>query len=99
VELFHRHEGEPIALLLFDVIMPKLNGMEAYQALRDLPECPPVLFVSGFPGDAPIEPGRPDQVRFLRKPFRETELLQEVVRCLRAGTGSGVRSSEAASVG
>lgn len=96
VELFHRHEGEPIALLLFDVIMPKLNGVEAYQALRDLPECPPVLFVSGFPGDAPIEPGRPDQVRFLRKPFRESELLQEVAWCLRAAADREVMSSEPA---
>jgi PAS domain S-box-containing protein len=95
VEMFHRHVGEPLSLLLFDVLMPKMTGLEAYKALRDLPDCPPVLFVSGFPGDAPIEPGQPDQVRFLRKPFRARDLLQEVVRCLRAGAVRETGSPEA----
>lgn len=97
VEMFNRHEGEPVALLLFDVIMPKLTGIEAYQALRDLPGCPPVLFVSGFPGDAPIDIGTPGQVRFLRKPCHEVELLQEIARCLHseaaANLGVGSRGA------
>lgn len=82
VERFRNHRGEPIALLLFDVIMPRLSGVEAYRLLSESPDCPPVLFVSGFPGDAPIEPNPERRVWFLRKPFREADLRLKVSRCL-----------------
>ena len=67
-------------LLLTDVVMPKLNGIElAKELLEQLPELK-VIFMSGYTSDSTI----PDTVRklqtpFLPKPF-SPETLAEIVR-------------------
>ncbi len=82
VERYRAHQGEPIALLLFDIIMPRLSGVEAYRILSESPDCPPVLFVSGYPGEAPIETNPERGVWFLRKPYREADLRNKIGQCL-----------------
>lgn len=82
VELYRRHTSSPISLLIFDVMMPHMNGTEAYQILSREPHCPPILLVSGFPGDMPVDSTLSGTVRFLRKPFRESDLLSEIGACL-----------------
>lgn len=84
VELYRHHSGEPIAAFVFDVMMPRMGGVEAFRELRRSGNCPPVLFVSGFPGDVPIEADRPELVRFLRKPFTESEMFEALDQVLRA---------------
>jgi CheY-like chemotaxis protein len=66
------------ALLLTDIRMPRMGGLElASQATQRFPAMP-VLFVSAFPG----EEVNADVVRarwsFLRKPFRLQALVDEV---------------------
>lgn len=89
VERYRAHRGEPIALLLFDIIMPRLSGVEAYRILSDSPDCPPVLFVSGYPGEAPIETNPERGVWFLRKPYREADLRMKIGQCLHGARRSG----------
>ena len=88
VELFRHHSGEPIAALVFDVMMPRMGGVDAFRELRRIGNCPPVLFVSGFPGDVPIEADHPEKVRFLRKPFTESEMFDALEQLLRASSSS-----------
>lgn len=82
VEKFCHHTGPAFSLLVLDLIMPRLGGVEVYNQLRALGNCPPVLFVSGYMGDVErLEEVLPE-THFLPKPFGEPELLQAINRCL-----------------
>lgn len=85
IRVFREHTGEPIALLLFDALMPQLNGWEAFHQLRNDPGRPPLLLMSGYPGEIPHEPGAKEVVECLRKPFSEEELLLKVSWTLELG--------------
>lgn len=83
VEKYRQHTGVPISLILMDVMMPRLGGVEAYEQINALgAQCPPVLFVSGYVGDADLPVALDGQRQFLAKPFGERELLQAISRCL-----------------
>ena len=79
------HQG-PIDLLVTDVVMPNLGGLELASALlRERPETR-VLFMSGYPQsigeDGPISLA--DAV-FVAKPFKPADLLAAVRRALADG--------------
>jgi PAS domain S-box-containing protein len=78
VELFAARHAE-IALCLFDVVMPELNGREALQAIRRIDPAARVLFSSGYAGDVLAErtagDGIPDVIA---KPVSPAELLRKV---------------------
>jgi CheY-like chemotaxis protein len=69
--------GEPIAAVVTDVRMPRMNGLELAEAIGRMAAPPPVLFVSGFPGASDQVPGP-----FLTKPFRPDALVQAVSELL-----------------
>jgi PAS domain S-box-containing protein len=73
-----KENKDVIEALLFDVIMPKKNGIEAYQAIKALRPDIKVLFVSGYPAGV-IEKFRLDEdVAFVSKPVSPTELLRNL---------------------
>jgi DNA-binding NtrC family response regulator len=67
--LFHRHRGIFQAVVL-DVLMPRMDGRDAFFAMRDVDPTIPVMVMSGF---TPVE--RADEIlrqpgtTFIRKPF------------------------------
>ncbi len=64
-----------------DLIMPGGGGLDIVAAAGELDNAPPVLIITGVGDDASVgEALRRGAVRFLRKPFRLAELLQEVSR-------------------
>lgn len=68
-------------LVLMDVMMPGVDGREAYQALRsrtDMPDLPVVMM------SAAVHPGKldPSITAFLRKPFDLTELVELVAHLI-----------------
>ncbi len=69
---------EPIHLLLTDVTMPRMTGVELAQHLQLLRPQMKVLYVSGYAAHS-IEPG----VSFLSKPFRDEALVEKVREVLR----------------
>ena len=69
--------GEPIAVVVTDIRMPRMNGLELAEAIGRMPAPPPVLFVSGFPGGPGEMPGP-----FLTKPFQPDALVQAVSELL-----------------
>jgi CheY-like chemotaxis protein len=68
-----------IDLVLSDVVMPRLDGIELARCMEILPHPPPILLMSGY-GLGALELDRP----LLTKPFRGGELLAAVHRLLAA---------------
>jgi len=78
LELFLEHR-EAIDLVLFDVIMPKMNGREVFEEIRKVRRDIKVLFTSGYTGD--ILNGKGDLGKdfdFVAKPVPPGELLAKV---------------------
>jgi PAS domain S-box-containing protein len=71
-----------VTLMIADIVMPGMNGVElAHEVRRRHPEMP-VLFVTGFGGTAlPANQKMPGEL--LRKPFRAAELRAKVTGLLR----------------
>ncbi|HET9133702.1 MAG TPA: response regulator [Gemmatimonadales bacterium] len=79
-DLFKRRLEE-IDVLLTDIVMPGMNGQElAVRVTREKPNLP-VLFVSGYVGDAVQIPADVVEAgKFLQKPFTTDELLDRLRR-------------------
>jgi len=78
LDLFLEHR-EIIDLLMFDVIMPKMNGREVFEEIRKVRPEIKVLFTSGYTGD--ILNGKGELGRefdFVAKPIPPEELLTKV---------------------
>lgn len=78
VDTFHRHGGK-IPLVVLDVVMPKMGGKEALDAMRKENPGMKAIFMSGYPISAIHEtfvilPDTP----FLGKPFAPTVLARKV---------------------
>jgi hypothetical protein len=68
-----------IDLVVSDVVMPRLDGIELARCIEIMPHPPPILLMSGC-GLGALEPERP----LLAKPFRPDELLAAVRHLLAA---------------
>ncbi|MCU1372806.1 MAG: putative multi-sensor signal transduction histidine kinase [Actinomycetia bacterium] len=69
-------ETNELDLVLTDVVMPRMSGLELHDAIGALPSAPPVVFMSGY-SDAVLNEG-PGVAPVLRKPFSEQDLLDHV---------------------
>lgn len=77
----------PVALVVSDVVMPEMGGIELCAALRERRPGLPVLLMSGYPAS---QAGAPEaDVPFLTKPFTPADLLAEVRALLDASRVSG----------
>ena len=66
-------------LILVDVVMPEVNGVDLARMLRErIPEAE-IIFMSAYPAEVLAREGLRDlRVRFLAKPFTREELLRTV---------------------
>ncbi|MEZ4389159.1 MAG: response regulator [Candidatus Krumholzibacteriia bacterium] len=72
-------------LVITDVVMPDLNGPELRDRLRERGLTMPVLFMSGYAGDALVRRGLADiRADFINKPIDPGALLQKLRRMLDA---------------
>jgi CheY-like chemotaxis protein len=72
-----------IKLVITDLMMPKLNGVEMARMIRKESTSVPILFISGYADDLVFE----DEVMrgptmFMPKPFRQDTLVDEVAAIL-----------------
>jgi two-component system, cell cycle sensor histidine kinase and response regulator CckA len=79
-----QHEG-PIHLLITDVVMPRMGGRELMERLANLRPNVPVLFISGYTGDAAFQYGCLETgIPLIHKPFSMALLLRRIRELLDA---------------
>jgi CheY-like chemotaxis protein len=90
-----RH-GDRIALLITDVVMPRMNGRELADRLVETNPSMKVLFMSGYTADEALRAAvRSGRSAFLQKPFFLSELSSKLRELLDNGK-PGLQKEEAA---
>jgi two-component system, cell cycle sensor histidine kinase and response regulator CckA len=77
------HDGTQVEVVVSDIVMPRLNGVELMQALSVSHPDLPVILMSGYATGALAELGIAAPCAILPKPFPSEQLLEEVRRCIR----------------
>jgi CheY-like chemotaxis protein len=75
---------DPIDLVVTDVRMPGQTGPELARALRVRRPELPIVFISGYAGESPIDPTPSSTTEYLAKPFPLPSLVAAVRRLLEA---------------
>jgi PAS domain S-box-containing protein len=78
VELFREHRQE-IALVVSDVVMPRKNGKEVFDAISGIAPGMKFIFMSGYAGEIIHRKGVLDEsLDYLAKPIGKDDLLRKV---------------------
>ncbi|TGU72967.1 response regulator [Geomonas terrae] len=77
VERFALHQNG-IGLVLMDIIMPRKNGIDAFDEIRKVRPDAKVLFTSGYTADFIQSRGMQEGVELIMKPVQPSELLRRV---------------------
>jgi CheY-like chemotaxis protein len=82
-------DDPPYDLVITDLMMPEMNGIELLQRLKELELDVPVLMITGYPTiSTALEALRLDAMDYIAKPFTRQELLGPVNRALRRSAGA-----------
>ena len=83
-------EAERFDLLLTDIVMPEMDGIELAQKAADIAPDLKVMFITGFAA-VTLKAGKAmPQARVLSKPFHLRDLVLEVDRMFEADNVSGL---------
>ncbi|MGE5173781.1 MAG: PAS domain S-box protein [Betaproteobacteria bacterium] len=86
-EIKFREHRNRVSLLVFDVIMPRKNGKQAYDAIRSLCSDIKCLFLSGYTADITGTTGiSEEEGGFLQKPVIPSVLLSKIREILDSRT-------------
>ena len=77
---------EPIDLVLSDIVMPRMDGIELTRRLTEARPGVKLLLMSGYPGDAAKVAATP--AHFLKKPFERDELARAVRNAIDGGAAT-----------
>ena len=82
---YERLREEPFSLLLTDIVMPEMDGIELARRAAELDPDLKIMFITGFAAVA-LNPDNeaPQDAKVLSKPFHLRDLVQEVERMLAA---------------
>jgi two-component system cell cycle response regulator CpdR len=82
---YQRLREEPFELLLTDIVMPEMDGIELARKATELDPDLKVMFITGFAAVALNPDNRaPKDAKVLSKPFHLRDLVNEVERILKA---------------
>ncbi len=85
MEAYERLKEEPFTLLLTDIVMPEMDGIELARRAADLDPDLKIMFITGFAAVA-LNPDSqaPKDAKVLSKPFHLKDLVGEIERLLGA---------------
>ena len=80
---YERLREDPFELLLTDIVMPEMDGIELARRAAELDPDIKIMFITGFAAVA-LHPasGAPKQAKVLSKPFHLREIVAEVERMM-----------------
>lgn len=82
---YERLREEPFTLLLTDIVMPEMDGIELARRATELDPDLKVMFITGFAAVAlNPESNAPKEAKVLSKPFHLRDLVNEVEKMLAA---------------
>ena len=84
-EAFATLKGKPFDLLLTDIVMPGMDGIELAKRAAEMNTMMKIMFITGFAAVA-LHPASnaPKQAKVLSKPFHLREIVAEVERMMAA---------------
>ena len=82
-EAYERLRKEPFSLLLTDIVMPQMDGIELAKRASELDPDLKIMFITGFAA-VTLNSEAPKDARVLSKPFHLKDLVREVDRLLEA---------------
>ena len=84
-EAYERLKEEPFTLLLTDIVMPEMDGIELARKAASLDPDLKIMFITGFAAVA-LNPDNqaPQDAKVLSKPFHLRDLVDEIERLLAA---------------
>ncbi len=89
IRMYEKHKDE-IDLLLFDIVMPRMNGRDSYEAIRKMNLDIKIIFISGYVADDGIERTILDEgTPFIKKPVSLSELEGTIKAVLCGNEKSG----------
>ena len=77
-------------LLLTDIVMPEMDGIELAQRAAAIAPQMRVMFITGFAAVALKSGATPPDARVLSKPFHLRDLVLEVDRMFQIGSATGL---------
>lgn len=82
---YERLKDEPFDLLLTDIVMPEMDGIELARKAANIDPDMKIMFITGFAAVA-LNPDSkaPKDAKILSKPFHLRDLVREVERLLAA---------------
>jgi two-component system cell cycle response regulator CpdR len=85
VQAYERLKEEPFSLLLTDIVMPEMDGIELARRASELDPDLKIMFITGFAAVA-LNPENkaPKDAKVLSKPFHLRDLVDEVERLIAA---------------
>lgn len=77
------YDGDKRGCLVLDIRMPRMTGLDLQKKLHEMGSGLPIIFITGH-GDIPmaVEAMRNGALDFIRKPFREHDLLERIHEAL-----------------
>ncbi len=81
IDLCHAR-NQPFHLIVSDIVMPRMNGLEMVRHLQAKDASVNVLFISSQPATGPAADGLLDRYPLLKKPFAPSELVQAAAAAL-----------------
>jgi CheY-like chemotaxis protein len=78
---------EPLGLVVTDVVMPRLDGVELLRSLSASHPALPIILMSGYATAHLADVGVAAPCAVLAKPFSVEALVNQVRRCLSGGFG------------
>lgn len=78
-EALERVHEEPFTLLLTDIVMPEMDGIELARRASEIDPDLKIMFITGFAAvTLNTENGTPSDAKVLSKPFHLRDLVSEV---------------------